>query len=457
MKICVEKFGAIKKGTVDLSKNITVFCGPNGTGKTYMAYLVYGLLGSRRAILNIESCPFSIEDLIAHKVVTLHIDKKILYKYRTSIINSARRNLDTIFGISDEKVTSIFSETLFSYGETKHDFYTRIIDTNIYTEIELLGVRISIEKKECSDVIALQIMNDIDIHNVALRRFEYFLLSAVYYQLSIFPINRTSIFPVERNSVFTFSKELSIRKQEKWDQVQRIFEKKEREKMDRIEMMMASSRRYPLPIRDNLMVADDISEIKKRKSEFFEFAETLEKKLLHGMISISGDDDLLFLPKSKEKTSALPIQITASVVKSMSGLIVYLKHIAQKNDLIIIDEPEINMHPDSQLVLTRVFAQLANAGFRLLISTHSDYVIRELNNLIMGAKNPQVASKLGYQKGELITKDDISVYYFEIDRETQLSMIKNIEVKDSGFDAPSIDTTIRHQSEIAETLYYKLF
>lgn len=157
-----------------------------------------------------------------------------------------------------------------------------------------------------------------------------------------------------------------------------------------------------------------------------------------------------------ERTSALPIQVTASVVKSMSGLIVYLKYIAQKNDLIIIDEPEINMHPESQLVLTKIFAQLANAGFRLLISTHSDYVIREFNNLIMGSKTPQVARKLGYKAGELISKDDVSVYYFEVDEKTQRSMIRHLEVKESGFEAPSIDATIRRQSDIAETLFYKL-
>lgn len=278
MQINVENFGPIRKGSVDLSKKITIFCGPNGTGKTYMAYLIYGLLGARMTIFDPESNHIVVEDLAARKVVTLPIEKKMLDKYRTALINSVRRNLDTIFGISDEKVASVFADTSFSYGETKNAFYKRLIDTDIHTEIELFGVQISIVKERGNDFVVLQLLSDVDIHNVPLRRLEYFLLSAVYYQLSIIPINRTSIFPVERNSVFTFSKELSIRKQEKWDQLQRIFEKKEREKIDRIEIMMASSRRYPLPVRDNLMVADDISEIKKRRSDFYEFAESLLKK-----------------------------------------------------------------------------------------------------------------------------------------------------------------------------------
>ena len=43
MKIQVNILGAIKEGTIDLSKKLNVFCGPNGTGKTYMAYAIYGL------------------------------------------------------------------------------------------------------------------------------------------------------------------------------------------------------------------------------------------------------------------------------------------------------------------------------------------------------------------------------------------------------------------------------
>ena len=35
MKIQIKELGAIKEATIDLSKKLTVFCGPNGTGKTY--------------------------------------------------------------------------------------------------------------------------------------------------------------------------------------------------------------------------------------------------------------------------------------------------------------------------------------------------------------------------------------------------------------------------------------
>lgn len=455
MQIKVEKFGAIQKGTVDLSKKITIFCGPNGTGKTYMSYLIYGLLGSRKNILDPEENLFHIEDLMAHKEIKIPINKRILSRYRDETLRAARRNFDIIFGISEENVRNIFLDTKFRYGVSNNDFYQFILSSEFQIEFELFGALMSLKKQLDSSDVTVKMLNS-EPHGYMYPRIGVFLLSAIYYQLSIYPINRAYIFPVERNSVFTFSKELSIRKQEKWDQVQRIFEKKEKEGIDQIEIMMASSKRYPMPIRDNLMVADDIGEIKKKRGEFYDFAETIEKNLLHGVMSVSGEDDLIFQPRVVRKGYTLPIQITASIVKSMSGLIVYLKHIARKNDLIIIDEPEINLHPEGQLILTRIFAEMANAGFRLLISTHSDYVIRELNNLIMGAQNPSVAKKLGYSENELISKDEVSVHYFKLDPKIQKSTICNVEVRRSGFEAPSIDATIRKQTDVAETLFYKL-
>ncbi len=43
MEIQVKNLGTIKEGKIDLSKNLIIFAGQNNTGKSYMAYLSYGL------------------------------------------------------------------------------------------------------------------------------------------------------------------------------------------------------------------------------------------------------------------------------------------------------------------------------------------------------------------------------------------------------------------------------
>ena len=43
MKIQVENLGAIKNAKINLDKPLTLFCGQNNTGKTYLAYIIYAL------------------------------------------------------------------------------------------------------------------------------------------------------------------------------------------------------------------------------------------------------------------------------------------------------------------------------------------------------------------------------------------------------------------------------
>lgn len=73
-------------------------------------------------------------------------------------------------------------------------------------------------------------------------------------------------------------------------------------------------------------------------SPYYDFAEEIENDLLHGVVQVSNDGEIQFKPL-KSTSTVLPIQMTASVVKTLSSLVVYLKYIAHENDLIIIDEP----------------------------------------------------------------------------------------------------------------------
>lgn len=275
--------------------------------------------------------------------------------------------------------------------------------------------------------------------------------------LAKYPVSSTFILPVERNSIFTFSKELSIRRQEAVDHFHAMTSK---DKFDRFEIFFKDTKRYPLPIRDGLLIAEDLAEIKKEKSEFYEFAVELEEKLLNGKLEIDNLGELRFKPNKSPKRS-LPIHMTASIVKSMSSLVVYLKYIAKSNDLVIIDEPEINLHPDNQIILTRLFSKLINKGFRLLISTHSDYVVRELNNLVMlsDEKLKDLSKKFGYQSDEYLSPDDIDIHYFDYPKKLRGNKQVNMEIikmESNGFEIPSIDITIDKQNEISEELFYRL-
>lgn len=455
MKIKIKELGAIKEGTIDLTKKLNVFCGPNGTGKTYVAYVLYGLMKSK---IHIGTNKDLSNKLIEFKKAEYKIDFAEVDKYRKELIENFKDDFDGLFGIGTHLTQQYFKDTEIDFVESKQEFHEILLQCAFENNISIGKIDLAFTKKSNTDIVTIEIL-DKTISSKDIEPFNLFFYSALISLLATHPISSTYILPVERNSIFTFNKELSIRKQEAVDHFHAMTGKG---KIDKFDLLFNKTTRYPLAIKDGLLVADDLAEIKKNISQYFDFAKKIESDLLNGTVEISSEGELQFKPKQSPK-KVLPIHMTASIIKSLSSLVIYLKHIAQKNDLIIIDEPEINLHPDNQIILTRLFAKLINNGFRILISTHSDYVVREINNLIMLSSDKAEISKLrkkfGYEDDESITKDDVDVHYFNYPQKMRMNKqvsIKNLLVEDTGFEIPSVDKTIDDQNNIAEEIFYSL-
>ncbi|NER95450.1 MAG: AAA family ATPase [Symploca sp. SIO1B1] len=60
---------------------------------------------------------------------------------------------------------------------------------------------------------------------------------------------------------------------------------------------------------------------------------------------------------------------------------------SQRPLFIHIEEPETHLHPSAQVAITKLLTYLCNKGFRLVITTHSMLVLYVLNNLVLAAQN----------------------------------------------------------------------
>lgn len=455
MKLQIKELGAIKEGTIDLSKKLNVFCGPNGTGKTYMAYTIYGLLKNQ---IHIGSNEELVKNLIDNKNIHHTIDFDALHEYRKDLVSNFKDDFDSLFGIGEELAKQFFGDTSVEFKESDEEFENTLTQCAFESLLSIRKTNIKFIKQSNSKELQIELL-DKTISNEDIRTLNVFLNSAILSLLATYPISSTYILPVERNSIFTFSKELSISKQEAVDHFHAMTSKN---KIDRFDLLFKKTTRYPLAIKDGLMIADDLAETKKNTSDFFEFATEIENELLHGKVIITNDGEIQFKPDKAQKR-LLPIHMTASIIKSLASLVIYLKHIAKSNDLIIIDEPEINLHPDNQIILTRLFAKLINKGFRLLISTHSDYVVREINNLIMLSSSKDEVIKLketfNYDKEEYINQEDIEVHFFDYPKRktgNKQVIINKLEILSSGFEIPTVNNVIEEQNNIAEELFYAL-
>lgn len=70
------------------------------------------------------------------------------------------------------------------------------------------------------------------------------------------------------------------------------------------------------------------------------------------------------------------------------------------DDLLIIENPEIHLHPRAQSRLTELFSFAANNGIRFVVETHSDHIFNGIRKSIFN-KN--------------LNKEDASVYFFQLD------------------------------------------
>ena len=79
---------------------------------------------------------------------------------------------------------------------------------------------------------------------------------------------------------------------------------------------------------------------------------------------------------------SLPISATASSIKEIAPFVLLAKIGWGRFFSTLFEEPESHLHPEMQIAVTDVMAQMIQQGMHLQITTHSDYVLRRINELL---------------------------------------------------------------------------
>ena len=443
--------GPIRSAKVDLDKPLTIFCGPNSTGKTYLSYLLYAIYDDMEFVDSKNLTKIAKTILTEHKYI---LTKEIVDDFLSDIAEGVKSRLGSIFGIGDVMVDKLFSQFQLKLSIDNYDF-EKIIHLPCRISTRTGEYERVFSKEADSAEITYNINGDINEAGREELINLNFMLNRFFHRLCIGKPGGARMLTVERNSIYTFKTELSIRRNELLDRIQ---QKSTRSEIEIMDIVNSSSRRYPLAVRSSLRIANDLENVQKHRSTYAPIADMIEKGVLKGEVKITRNGDVEFVSFRAGSSRHLPIHMSSSIVKTMSSLVIYLKHIAQKGDLLIIDEPEMNFHPDVQISLTQIFAILSKLDLRIIISTHSDYVIREINNLIMAGSlsDKQFVKDCGYNEDMLLTKDSVTVKYFHYGKLKRYLDVIDIKVTDDGFSVQSIDNTINKQNQITETLFDRL-
>ena len=138
--------------------------------------------------------------------------------------------------------------------------------------------------------------------------------------------------------------------------------------------------------------------------------------------------------------AGLPLANASSMVSELAPVVLYLRHVVVPDDLLIIDEPESHLHPAMQVAFTQRIAEIARAGVRVIVTTHSEWVLEELGNVVGRSAR---ARRHDRESGTgPLDADDIGVWLFEPTADgvgsssvREISLDRDSGLYPSGFDA----------------------
>ncbi len=429
IQIAVENFGPIEKADVDL-RPLTVFVGESNTGKTYLSALVYALYWTFMGFSRVP-WPHDVISLLREiDTETLEALKKLntfeqSFKFsdlpqwlRADILRALSNpkpfgdELKRCFNL--DSVSELIRFTDSKDNELKVSLKVSEENQSLWNfEMKGSETDISVTGSVNADII-LRTKDEISEKELNLKDFATLLhvnksRDPDFYYL---PAPRGGI--METHGVILSS----------------LVEGATRVGLER------SSGNATLSgmIGDFLKQIINYEEGRVSSDEMNGVAKILEDEVLRGEIVVKrpagGYPEFRYRPQNSEQT--LRMSQSSSMVSELAPLVLFLRGIVQLGDTLIIEEPEAHLHPAAQTKIALILARLVRVGVRVIITTHSDWLLEQIGNLVREGE----VMKLGKNKTEptvWLTKEEVGAWWFRENKpvtEIPFDAIEGIEPKD---------------------------
>ena len=128
------------------------------------------------------------------------------------------------------------------------------------------------------------------------------------------------------------------------------------------------------------------------------------------------------------------------MVSELAPVVLYLRHVIQIGDTLIIEEPEAHLHPEKQVQFVQFLARAVRAGIRVVMTTHSEWVLEELTNLVRASKLSVAQQKAVNGAGVTLEAGQVGAWLFQPKQRPKGSVIREIPLdSESGTDAAGYD------------------
>ena len=459
MKVKIKNLGILKQAEFSLG-DFTIICGGNNTGKTYATYALFGFLDTWRRLLTWPTFGLKekINQLLSDGVISLDLQE---YVQQCEIILTTGcqryiRQIPEVFAANEERFKNVDFQIELNFDNIQfQNKYERKIST---ATLEI----ISINKPEDEPYLSITLLTETEKINLPVHFLEDIIYDSIQDIIfsQFFP--RPFIASAERTGAAIFRKELNFARNRLLEEISKNSNFNPRE------LLFNVSQDYALPVKKNVDFTRQIETIVKKNSFIAENHPSILEDfadIIGGQYMITSNDELYYIPKGKKLR--LSMDESSSAVRSLLDIGFYLRHEARIGDLLIVDEPELNLHPENQRRIAKLFARLINIGIKVFITTHSDYIIKEINTLIMlNHDKPhlkQIAAEEGYRQEELLSANQVKVYIAEKalkmlkgqKRKTKFHTLNPAKIDhEMGIEARSFDTTIENMNRIQTAIIW---
>ena len=159
-------------------------------------------------------------------------------------------------------------------------------------------------------------------------------------------------------------------------------------------------------------------------------AKRIEQAILTGSVQIktSTMGYPLFFYKPDGWKNSLPLMNTSSMVSELAPVVLYLRHVVQPGETLIIEEPEAHLHPAMQVEFIRQIAALVHADVRVIVTTHSEWVLEELGNIVRCSELPEARRKKSPQGDFALRPDQVGAWLFKPKLRPKGSVVKEMKL-----------------------------